>query len=483
MAPKKLKKKIGAAPTTASELLDAGVDEEDHGDRWISSGDPAKAIRFYQRACKFYAQAVQYDGSQSSISLDCLYNVARIQFLVYSKVIKTGVLPDIAKDLNEDSDTFPAVVSDLNTIEKTHEAAIDLSLHINGSSALDLLHNYAQVLVEAGEEFNSIDKFSKAFQLMDDIVKRENQEFLNMLSTEVDEDEDIDLEKKSKDLMVAANTNRAAVMQNQVSESDNKDMITPTNLLETVISYIQGITTFYSLIIDGSLPVSDDIETIYARGVDLLDKAHSLISEFGTSAATNKVVSDNNIEREPIEEALLAVAQYNSSTTILKALVTNQLSSISVVTLNSIWDQTNLDSKSRFMAQSDALMELAGALSKFDDTKMQTLSWDAYTATSKLVTESLSRCKGIQTQAVSAQRKLYKAKGDIEYLRSCLKIPAAVKNNAILLQNAITFYSNVIKLSSLGISLEDQLIVQEATRKKEALELSQFDMWQFAHDS
>lgn len=76
--PKLSKEKKAAEPTTASEFLDAGVDDEEHGDRWIDSGDIPKAIRFYQKPQVTISKLLQCHAVMIRLSAMMLHITLRV---------------------------------------------------------------------------------------------------------------------------------------------------------------------------------------------------------------------------------------------------------------------------------------------------------------------------------------------------------------------------------------------------------------------
>lgn len=167
---RKKKENISQELKTADDYLNAGTDEEDSGDRWIKSGDVPKGVRFYQRAFRYYLKVIELATTASEdqeIANDSKYNMARIQYVVYTSVVKPKLLLKIQDKLEPNDPGL--IVMNIETVAANHEQTINQTGG-QDECLIDLLYNYAQVLSDCGEEVdkryyqNSSSLFTKCYQ-------------------------------------------------------------------------------------------------------------------------------------------------------------------------------------------------------------------------------------------------------------------------------------------------------------------------------
>ncbi|BFZ56836.1 hypothetical protein PYCC9005_003884 [Savitreella phatthalungensis] len=106
-----------ASQSSGPSLLASALADEDSGDRWVSA-DPAKAVRFYEKAMAGYSDALHAGGTDDD-TMDALFNRARLSLVV-------GTLPSAFL-----YDALHALATAL-----THHTHL-LTLH-NQSNTLDL---------------------------------------------------------------------------------------------------------------------------------------------------------------------------------------------------------------------------------------------------------------------------------------------------------------------------------------------------------
>ncbi|CAN6649999.1 hypothetical protein TRVA0_024S00716 [Trichomonascus vanleenenianus] len=417
------KKKAKAVPVTASDHLDAGIEEEEGGDRWISSGDVAKGVRFYQRAYRLYKRAVELaTPSDQEVKQDARYNVARMQFLIYSKVVQTHYLPVIASELEPEPSGDGVVIQDIASIVASHEEAV-AQYSSPEDCPIDLLYNYAQVLVEAGEETSSAEYFYKASEAFKTVIQRQVAQIKEIAASEPipEASQNTEPDEKSGDI---------------TEKVDKSEDITSTGVNFGPLALADSLTNYLGA-------VTKSVETIQeavANPEDIIGQLNEVIEQF-----------NEELTPEAVDEARIAVAQSLSAARINSGNVPSQSD------LEEIWSQPWLpQSAARFMAQADALMDLAEASNSGD------AAWAAYSAASKVIQQGL----GLNQLTPVSKARLWVAKGDLDVLRSRLDTPAAARNGPVLAKNAAVYYTNALNLQVLGSSFELDLAKREANAKR-----------------
>jgi hypothetical protein len=77
-------------------------------------------VRFYQRAYRLYRKCIELGADDVASKQDAIYNICRMEYVVYNRVVKTGVLEEIEGQLEDESEQEGSViVRDIRNIGKT----------------------------------------------------------------------------------------------------------------------------------------------------------------------------------------------------------------------------------------------------------------------------------------------------------------------------------------------------------------------------
>ncbi|ANB14308.1 Uncharacterized protein YNL193W [Sugiyamaella lignohabitans] len=439
----KKKGKGPVAPVTAQDHLESGVTEEDHGDRWIGSGDAAKALRFYQTANSLYRKAIALDQGQSWVSKDSIYNIARMQYMIFIKVVKPGLLPELAPLLNPETNPAESVIAqDISVIVQTHEQALNAS----AEPGIDLLYNYAQVLVEAGEETDQAQWFVQAAEVFDRVLSLQIAKFTAPLPTYDDSVATQDVDSDDDD------------------EDSNDSRPTPAVILDTQQSFLQCLTYLIESSRDETTPetVLIHVETAKSKADELQAQILELIAKFSTAPgapiATAPTTSETsqNLTPDQVEDAVVCIAKYKS------ALCT------SLEELVAVWSDPSLpETAHRYLTQADAYLDTQELIpSSTPQEDAHNTLWKAYSLAASL----LAKAPQPANTPILTKRRILLVRGDIDWLRAQLNTAAAIKNRPVLLRNAEVYYQNCINVPSLAQDLDNELIVREASVKKQLLQ-------------
>lgn len=473
------KKKKAVEPTTASEYLDAGVDEEEHGDRWIDSGDIPKAIRFYQKAARYYQQAISLAqqaipgpavlGSRrvsvenQQIRDDATYNLARMQYVLYTKVVKTGELDSLdAGRLGVPLDGSGIVPASIQQVLQMQELALNTVQQSSGSGAvpLDQLYTYGQVLAEAGEDAENSEAVQRAAECFQTILERQLVALCELEEEEVEE---------------SAATNSAPQPDSQQSEKtiqlSTTDGVVPSSVVETVTSLLDTLNIVLELSRDDTTPfikpqpqVALSLQATAATVVQLLQ----LLAKYNAGTTENKFLA---IPQEPIDDAYIAIAQLlstcsesvdtllavwtapaltpvqslNPADSALQALATF----IPKVLGDAVATQSAISlprSVPRYLAATDALFGYAERVGVAPEDR-----WSAYSKALAVLKQAweLVMSAAEPPVPVSPLEKLQVliARGDAELLRASLVgVAAADKHRTVLRKNARNMYQSADNL-------------------------------------
>ncbi|KAF5094005.1 hypothetical protein D0Z00_003738 [Geotrichum galactomycetum] len=416
-------------PTTAEEFFDAGTVFEDSGDRWIaSSSDVPKALRFYQKAYDHYLRAIQL-GQRGSIVNDAAYNVARVQYVIYLKVVKPAVETDLVPS--------PVIPTSLDQVAAAHERA--LSLHDGSSLPVDLLYTYGQVLADLGEEREDLLIMTKA-------VERFQQVLEYQLENLVPADDD------------ATDAGEALSSEATGSASKTEEIsvgytVTPATVTDTILTFLDCLATIFQLCrsdhalqLDSAVEKTTEIVHIVVR--ELL----TLVRTYGVEDLSKSFLA---IPRSAVNELAISLAQLQStwceSLDDITAIWSNGSAPLPfrdqlLGVVEALPELPN--TPERFLAASDAFIgfcERPGL-----DPKV---IWTALGQASQLLKQAwaLAAAPGANV-TLALKLQILLARGDTELQRSRVSGSAdAEANRPVLVKNATNLYSSAARMPTLGL--------------------------------
>lgn len=468
----KKKKSAAPVPQTPEDFLFAGTELEDFGDRWIDSGDVPKALRFYQRAYTHYNQAISKGRNVPGEGIhinDAAYNVARMQYVIYNKVVKNGVFDTIAP--NTQAEVQEVVPQSLDDVELAHRRALEL---VEGQTHTDLWYTYGQVLSELGEEKEDLQLIMKAVEFF--------QKVLELQLTKLKQTADFEVEEGDENLPLASEHMRGADGQQQaMSKSEEVDIdagVSSSLVVETIVSCLDCFNTLLELCRDDDSPVITphpavaEYVSIGLNGVQVLAREfYGIVEKFGVEGTSSGVFT--SIGETYAEEAAIAFAQILSTCAedlpTLVAVWTQPLineKSVSIVPKVLGMDETiRLPATvQRYLAASDALI----GFTERTGVPAETL-WSALSQASALLKEAWN----ISSEATPTLKlQVLLARGDVDYMRTKVPLSAVEKHRAVLEKNAVNLYTSAMNLPlAMGNSLSTggigaQLLKQEAEAKR-----------------
>lgn len=428
---KKKKPAKETEPTTAEEFFDAGTAAEDSGDRWIaSSSDVPKALRFYQKAYDYYVRAIQL-GQRGPIVNDAAYNIARVQYVIYLKVVKPAIETDLVPS--------PVVPTSLDQVAAAHERA--LSLHDGSGLPVNLLYTYGQVLADLGEEREDLQIMAKA-------VERFQQVLEYQLENLVPADED------------AADTDDTAALPSETTGSASKTeemsvgyTVTPATVTDTILTFLDCLATIFQLCrsdhalqLDSAVNQTTEIVHVVVR--ELL----SLVRTYGVEGLSKSFLA---IPRSAVNELAISLAQLQTtwceSLDDITAVWSNGSAPLPfrdqlLGTVEALPELPN--TPERFLAASDAFIgfcERSGLASN--------VVWTALGQASQLLKQAwaLAAAPGANV-TLALKLQILVARGDTELQRS--RVPGsadAEANRAVLVKNATNLYASAARMPTLGL--------------------------------
>lgn len=454
------KKRTAPAPVTIEDFLDCGVEQEENGDRWIDSGDIPKALRFYQKAFGFYDQAIlgRATPGNSKFVNDAAFNVARMQYVIYSKVVKPGLLEDV--DQKTLAETYRVVPKDLEAVARAHALALEIS---QGELQVDLLYTNGQVLAELGEDLEDLSLLEKAIDSFQRVLEYQLSEAKKSV---------IEIEEAS------SRDNRNEVNATEKAEEISVgEVVTPSSIVETIIATLDCFNTVLELCRDETGPFissngqSAEVAEAAIAGIHVLVKEFfGIINQFGVEGTKDGRFA--SVALDLAQETAIKLAQVLStcaeSVDVLVAIGTTEISPSSVPILEKALGQTQTitlpETPQKYLAASDALIgytERTGIPVE--------AAWTAFAHASSLLKKAWEMST---TSPVTIRLQILIARGDVDLSRSKLALPVAKKNVAVLQKNAINMYTSAVTLPlTSGMSLSSggtaaKLLKREATVKQ-----------------
>ncbi|ANZ76808.1 BA75_03718T0 [Komagataella pastoris] len=404
--------------TTSEEFWNQAIEDEESGDRWISS-DLEKSLRFYQRAYNHYLSAINLDGTY----FDAHYNAARLLFHVYLKFTSQEEI-DLSKlETISTFETDPnSVIQPLNKILIAHQTTLnlpppaeDLNLYI------DICFNAAVLYTELIEKAFDEDV---DFETLFNYASTAEELFTRVLQTQL-ADENIDIETLLDTIESAYK-----LVQTAYESTSNESQLT------TVCSHFEVF-------------VSSLDEVVSNKSADITDARMSDLTISKTSLLASKCLDFDSLLQLWQDPELP-----NNFKRFLQAA----------------------DSVQNFV---DTVILYGVAVNDDDKWKYLTTLNGLYKKAQELIVKETDLLKPQDAQNFSEYSILRistlisRAEVDIE--RSCLNVPQAISNKEILLKNGITFLKGAINLSKESGGLKEpskDKLTRALKRKQAELKLS-----------
>lgn len=441
--------------------MDAGTNEEDSGDRWLSSGDLAKAVRFYQRAYVYYNRAIELGDGSGPVIKDAKYNILRMKYVIYVQVIKPGKFERISNNLENEG--LQVIEKDIGRIARAH---FDECEAVGGMEIcdIDLLFNYAQTMSEfaeaqseaesrdgEGPDYMSI--FKTAIMVFRKVATRQEDQ-LDGLNDHHISAQDLDGDENMIDADKIKQIKEEQQQEQGEEEEEGSTNFGPTALIETYISLIQCLMTFMECVAD--------------------DERHHEVGEgnaFSASEVTDALLSAlakyyYDLDPQLIEEA--QIINYKAMSAAINFNSPSFTPQLRFERLQMIWADTPLpEIPQQYLVKADAFLDLAShdADNLSND---QDFLWSIYSVAVKSLNTALALAK--QQKNYNLAQKIYVSLAEAELLRSDLPNSAnSQKNRPTLLKNVRTYYSNVIKLPVFGSTDESEELVKQSNEYLDSL--------------
>lgn len=407
------------------------MDLEEAGGKW-RAGDPAKSMRFFQRAIERYDEGLR----KFPQSLDLAYNKARAQYEVATH-------PILVKQLQ-----IP-VLDALEAALVSHRYALQLD-----PENPDTLFNIAQVLTSIAESLTETRRqpTGTIIRLLEEAVEWQNK-CLAIQETEFEKEEIIrrEIETRSAEEPLAA----AQLSSESANPEDSSD--------EQLAAVIEPVTR--DTLIDTAVAQLDTLralcEAISASSELMPASMLSGIEELSTRLLTQKLPSyTSSSTSERLGEIGLARATFTSS--LLEAgFRTNRIDAeMYKKERDGAFDLLRPSTTTTLMSDSQSLMSFAVELLEYSDPAPShaTLVWNGLSSAISQLTSAashpdLAEVSVIDTEAV--KQKTHLLRGDCSLLQHRLSLPPvqygpAVSNATQLLRNAEVFYRNASKFVTGG---------------------------------
>ena len=409
--------------SSCDSLVIAGVECEEAAGKH-RAGDPAKSMRFFERAINTYDEGI----GKFPASFDLAYNKARVQYEV-------AIHPKLVKQLQR------PLLGVLREALASHEHA----LSINENDA-DLLFNTSQLLTSIAEELanggssgEAIGSLQLALQLQSRCLsvqewqysesfkqQREAQELFDKMTTGADLEQDA-VPRSDEPETSPTSDQWASVVE----------PVTAETLADTILACFGTMTTLCT-----TLTSSDDqLESkIFAElendSTQLLEKVQTL-----------PISAPENLHELALADAILKSALFDAAFAYSEldapkyAQLLSNTWSINSMHLNL---QLNYDA---LLAHADALISFNSSLSSPDAES--NLRWEALSS----ALNSLTIASKLPNISAEERVKTHFIRGDICLLKYQLSKPPhankqAAANSDTLLKNATVFYRNAVQLST-----------------------------------
>ncbi|RWA14289.1 hypothetical protein EKO27_g824 [Xylaria grammica] len=452
MAPPRLK--LAKKNRDAAKLVDTDDylqlgDSHEEAMRKHRVGDPAKALRFADRALDVYSQGL----TRFPHSFDLAYNKARLE-------LEKATDPVISEALD-----VPAI-SVLQQALSSHHYARNLA-----PAHADTLFNMAQVLTSIAEiiagddeanDLEALQKIEQALEIQNRCFELQQAAFAK---SRLELEQAMRVIAQNQALQIGggqAATNSTSESQDASQEEQwvsIEEPVTAVTLLETIIAQIEALSTLCSIL--NSAPESSKASTITLSWI-------SLYSQNLLTHVLPNLLNENRPTLEPhLSDIMLPRAIFTSNYLELSL----RLCAIDVEKykqeLDAAFAQPGLDAASEdvLFASARALLAFNGALADVDGTTgfYAALRWKILVdAQSRL--SSIAAIRDIDRHTVGTTHLL---RGDISLFLQMLAYPPNAHTQALtttpqLLKHAEVYYRNASKLfGSLGRSRGEERITCE----------------------
>ncbi|KAI0802591.1 hypothetical protein GGR55DRAFT_417684 [Xylaria sp. FL0064] len=410
-------------------------------------GDPAKALRFADRALDVYSQGL----ARFPRSFDLAYNKARLE-------LEKATDPELSAALDV------PVISVLQQALSSHNYARDLA-----PTHPDTLFNLAQVLTSMAEIFAEDDEASdlEVTQKLEQALEIQSRCFELQQATFAKSRLELEqaMREQAQEEMSQIEGGEAATHTTSASQNDSQEEqwvsieepITAVTLLETVIAQIEALSALCSI-----LSASPEIATTSAL---------SWINSYSANLLTHILPTLLAEYQEALEPRLSDVMLPRAVFTSNYLELSFRLSAIDVEKykqeLDAAFTQPGLDASSEgvLLASANALLSLNSALADLSSEpgSHAAFRWKILVdAQSRL--SSVASIPNIDKHTVATTHLL---RGDISLFLQILAYPPIAHSQAQtttpqLLKHAEVYYRNASKLlGSLGRSTDDERAVCE----------------------
>ncbi|GMG46790.1 unnamed protein product [Ambrosiozyma monospora] len=455
-------KALASQPQTVDELFIAGSQEEEYGDRWLSS-DLSKALRFYQRAFNYYKSGLNLQSDH----LDIRYNCSRLLFNVYTEYIKNesvyfSELTNCDESLSGNDD---AVIQPLANIVKFFQISCD----VIGRFSWDLYYNCALCYFEYLEELTKeSDGFSTHTEEVFSLLSQTKVLLQQVLEYQVNDLNSFVKECKSFE----QDTNTSAYTKVNPQETEKQDdvyantqeTVLPSTICDTCLNCYRLITTFYEAC---SAPDQYNlVEENTSNFLNSVDEISTFLIENFHPSSTDMIPS---LDDESIDG--LKVAKLG--------LLASQCTDFD--SLKSVWLSDGISSVESLLAEASSYRTL---LDKFDVTEnmiMGTTRWNVLSLMTKKYKEAFDIIKheydslkdprshnsDKKTILISQLCSILIERADIDLERSQMDIEVAVKSVTVLKTNHKNFLKSCLVFSKQSGGLRESISDKLTRRKKQ----------------
>jgi len=435
-------------PETAEQCFNKGTEEEESGDRWITS-DLSKALRFYQRAFDLYQKTLK----MSPENLDALYNASRLLFSVYTEYIKNEAVnfADLTNCEQALAGNDNSVIQPLEKITKVFQQAVDfVSNHKTGSFPWDLYYNAAICYFEYAEDMTS-----------------------GGYETDEHFDEAIGAMVSSQTLLTAVLKFQVQALQkgdacadSEDNEHDDDDSIVPSTVLETCMDGYRLVTTLYE----------DACTEKRAEKVEKASQAFINDISIAASELVAAFAANGKLTPEETNDLKLARAAFDTSRCT------------EVSGCDDIWKQAEVEDRpDKILVQAGSYRTL---LDKYDEANVQVpdnQKWTVLTYMDRLYKQAYKLLKAdldefklgkkedqgdSSSNTISQICTIFIEEADIALERSALNgCNVAVKSQGVLLKNFHALLKNAVIYSKKSGGLRESIAgkLLRVKRRREAL--------------
>lgn len=442
-------------PETATQFFDRGTEEEESGDRWITS-DLSKALRFYQRAFNDYIKALNLDSTH----LDARYNASRLLFSVYTEYIKNdGVnLADLTNCDDALAGNESSVIQPLNQIASFFQNSIEVGQN-NDELPWDLYYNaaicyfeYVEDMTRNGYETDS--QFSQAV----DMMKRSESLFLTVLQFQIQE------------LGTLVDAMNGKVVETEDNETDGKteDTILPSSVLETCLNGYRLVETMYEDACN-----TNRIELVQTASSDFIQHMDSAVSNLLDQFSTEQYEGIPALTEDEVYELKLTKISYLAS------------QATDFKSCDSIWSEPLENRPEKMLLEAESYRTILDKIDESQSTIEDSIKWDVLTHMNKLYKEAYKQLKS-QLNLYKAGRKdsgdeksdilsqicsIFIEEADIALEKSSLQYKPALDYHDLLVKNCHSLLKNALIFSKQNGGLRESISgkLVRAKRRREAL--------------